>query len=98
MVLTSKSHGLCILILWTLLGLISNKASKGHSALSGYLVKKIANALAPGFLAIVLGIYSYNSATGNKVEQPEQALAALKSMVTLVPAAFLFLQFWDFGI
>ena len=52
--------------------------------------QKIANALAPGFLAIVLGIYGYNSATGDKVEQPEQALAALKSLVTLVPAAFLF--------
>ena len=38
----------------------------------------------------MLGIYGYNSATGDKVEQPEQALAALKSMVTLVPAAFLF--------
>jgi GPH family glycoside/pentoside/hexuronide:cation symporter len=53
--------------------------------------QKIANALAPGFLAIVLGIYGYKSTTGIKVEQPEQALAALKSMVTLVPAAFLFL-------
>jgi len=52
--------------------------------------QKIANALAPGLLAIVLGIYGYNSATGAKVEQPEQALAALKSMVTLIPATFLF--------
>jgi GPH family glycoside/pentoside/hexuronide:cation symporter len=52
--------------------------------------QKIANALAPGLLAIVLGIYGYNSTTGVKVEQPEQALVALKSMVTLVPAAFLF--------
>lgn len=55
------------------------------------LGQKIANALAPGFLAIVLGIYGYRSMTGDRVEQPEQAVAALRSMVTLVPAAFLFL-------
>ena len=52
--------------------------------------QKVANAIAPGFLAIILGIYGFQSSTIGKIEQPDQALTALKVMVTLVPAAFLF--------
>jgi GPH family glycoside/pentoside/hexuronide:cation symporter len=52
--------------------------------------QKVANAIAPGFLAIILGIYGFQSSTMGKIEQPDQALTALKVMVTLVPAAFLF--------
>ena len=52
--------------------------------------QKVANAFAPGFLALILGIYGFQSSTMRKIEQPDQALTALKVMVTLVPAAFLF--------
>lgn len=54
------------------------------------LGQKTANALGPGILAIILGIYGWQEASGGeRVEQVQSALNALEYSATLVPAVFL---------
>lgn len=51
--------------------------------------QKVANALAPLVLGLVLSAYGWRESTGGVVEQDPAALGALKMSVTLIPAAIL---------
>ena len=51
--------------------------------------QKIANAIAPGLVGIILGTFGWQASTGGVVEQTDTALGALRVVMSLLPAAIL---------
>lgn len=53
--------------------------------------QKVANAIAPLFLALVLGVFGWKETTTGFVEQTDSAIEALRFCITLLPAGILLL-------
>ncbi len=51
--------------------------------------QKVANAIAPLVLALILGMFNWQETTEGKVEQTEEAIEALRVSITIVPAGIL---------
>ncbi|MEL7345473.1 MAG: MFS transporter [Pseudomonadota bacterium] len=51
--------------------------------------QKVANAIAPGLVGIILGVFGWQEGTGRLVMQSETALGALRVVMSLLPAAIL---------
>ena len=48
--------------------------------------QKVANACAPLMLALILGKYGWKETTQGKIIQPEKAIMALKTSITILPS------------
>jgi len=67
-------------------------AIEGSFAAVWLFGQKVANAIAPLFLALILGQFGWKETTEGRVNQTDQALEALRFSVTLLPAAIILLS------
>ena len=69
----------------------SGEAIEGTFSAIWLFGQKVANALAPMALALILGMYEWKETSQGKVEQTADAIQALQVSVTMIPAAVLML-------
>lgn len=67
----------------------SGEAIEGAFSAIWLFGQKLANAVAPLILALIIGAYGWQETTQGKVDQTPDAVAALHWAITLVPAAIL---------
>lgn len=67
----------------------SGEAIEGAFSAIWLFGQKLANAVAPLILALIIGAYGWQETTQGKVDQTPDAVAALQWAITLVPAAIL---------
>lgn len=67
----------------------SGEAIEGAFSAIWLFGQKLANAVAPLILALIIGAYGWQETTQGKVDQTPDAVAALQWSITLVPAAIL---------
>ena len=64
----------------------SGEAIEGTFSAIWLFGQKVANALAPMALALILGMYDWKETSQGKVEQTADAIQALQVSVTMIPA------------
>ena len=67
----------------------SGEAIEGAFSAFWLFGQKVANAFAPLVLGTVLAVYGWRESTQGVIEQPQEALEALRMALTLLPAALL---------
>ena len=68
---------------------VTGEAIEGAFSAIWLFGQKLANALAPSVLAFILSTYGWRETTGGIIEQLPEAINALRSAITLVPAGIL---------
>ena len=69
----------------------SGEAIEGTFSAIWLFGQKVANALAPMALALILGMNDWKETSQGKVEQTADAIQALQVSITMIPAAVLML-------
>ena len=67
----------------------SGEAIEGAFSAIWLFGQKVANALAPSLLAVILAVYGWKETDQGKTEQTPEAIGALHYAITLVPAGIL---------